>query len=58
MKKIDFPQPVHEQAVEILEEALKKIEALGFKGRCNGNITSDVNAYAVFEINLSAAIEC
>jgi hypothetical protein len=30
MKKIDFPLPVHEQAVEILEKTKKEIEALGF----------------------------
>jgi len=30
MKKIDFPQPVHEQAVEVLEEARKKLAALGY----------------------------
>jgi hypothetical protein len=38
MKRIDFPQPVHEQAEAVLEKAKKELEALGFHAGFAGSV--------------------
>jgi hypothetical protein len=41
MKKINFPQPAHEQAVEVLEEAKNKLAALGFTAGYTASMKCD-----------------
>jgi hypothetical protein len=54
MKTINFPQPVHEQAVEILEEAKKKLEGLGYKS----GFTASVECPDVMPLQVPAPTGC
>jgi len=58
MKTVNFPQPVHEQAVEVMEKAKKELEALGYKGGYTCKLISNADTYAVFQIDFTAGIEC
>ena len=74
MKTINFPQPVHEQAVEILKKAQNELEALGYKAGFTASVESrnvlsfetqdpdgekqTVNPHAFFQLSFVAGIEC
>ena len=59
MKKITFPAPEHEQAIAIVENARKELEALGFdvsyRTKINGDALCQNEITGYFNINFDAS---
>ena len=61
MKTITFPEPVHEQAINIMSRARSELEALGynsyFTSKMCGDALNQGTLNAHFEVNMTANIE-
>ena len=62
MKHINFPEPKHEKAMGILEQAHKELEALGYEVVFTKEIISNeqlpAGSYTVFHMKFTASISC